>query len=202
MHKSHGRAVFLDKDGTLIEDVPYNVEPALIRLRDGAAQGLPLLAEAGYELYVVTNQSGVARGLFDEAALTAVEERLRELLAEFGVELAGFLYCPHSPDGSVEAFAVDCDCRKPRPGLLQRAAGAFSLDLGASWMVGDILTDVEAGNRAGCRTVLVDDGSERDLTSVPDVCLPDFEARDLADAARLIIAAGTSHDTPRLLTGA
>src|SRR3954470_4364570 len=115
-------AVFLDKDGTLIEDVPYNVDPARIRLMPGAAGGLRALDAAGYRLIVVSNQSGVARGYFEEAALAAVEARLRELLAEAGVPLAGFYYCPHHPEGSVAAYAVECSCRKPQPGLLVRAA--------------------------------------------------------------------------------
>ena len=95
------RAVFLDKDGTLIEDVPYNVDPDRIRLAPGADAGLPLLHRASYRLAVVSNQSGVARGYFDEAALAGVERRLRELLRDVGVPLAGFYYCPHFPGGSV-----------------------------------------------------------------------------------------------------
>src|SRR5262245_36427310 len=95
------RAVFLDKDGTLIEDVPYNVDPGQIRLTPGAATGLRLLHERGFRLLIISNQSGVARGYFPEQALAAVEERLRELLAEVGVPLAGFYYCPHHPQGVV-----------------------------------------------------------------------------------------------------
>src|SRR4051794_19576821 len=94
-------AVFLDKDGTLVEDVPYNVDPARIRLGPGAAAGLSALHAAGYRLVVVSNQSGVARGLFPVSALVAVADRLRELLDDAGVPLAGFYYCPHHPDGSV-----------------------------------------------------------------------------------------------------
>src|SRR5438093_11179442 len=109
-------AVFLDKDGTLIEDVPYNVDPGQITLAPGAAEGAALLAEAGYALVVVSNQSGVARGLFKEDALIAVERRLRELLAVLDVPLAGFFYCPHHPQGKVPRYATVCSCRKPAPG--------------------------------------------------------------------------------------
>src|SRR4051812_7101588 len=116
------RAVFLDKDGTLVEDVPYNVEPSRIRLGPGAAAGLSQLHAAGFLLIVVSNQSGVARGMFSEDALTAVHERLKELLAEFGVSLSGFYYCPHHPQGTVARYAVKCSCRKPEPGMIRAAA--------------------------------------------------------------------------------
>src|SRR5581483_4877145 len=109
-------AVFLDKDGTLVDDVPYNVDPERIRLTDGALDGLRRLHAADYLLIVVSNQSGVARGYFEEAALGAVEARLRELLGAAGVPLAGFYYCPHHPDGAVERYAVACACRKPASG--------------------------------------------------------------------------------------
>src|SRR5262249_4861484 len=104
------RAVFFDKDGTLIEDVPYNEDPALIRLAPGASEALRLLRDAGFRLIVVSNQSGVAHGLFPESALCNVEAKLRELLAAAGVALDGFYWCPHHPSGSVAAYAVACDC--------------------------------------------------------------------------------------------
>jgi histidinol-phosphate phosphatase family protein len=182
------RAVFLDKDGTLVEDVPYNVDPALVRLAPGAAEGLRALAAAGYLLVVVSNQSGVARGYFPEAALAGVEARLRGLLAECGVSLASFSWCPHHPGGSVAAYAVPCECRKPQPGQILRAARELGLDPRRSWMVGDILDDVEAGRRAGCRTVLIDNGNETEWLRSP-VRTPDLTAAGLADAARLILAA-------------
>jgi histidinol-phosphate phosphatase family protein len=179
------RAVFLDKDGTLVEDLPYNVDPGRIRLAPGAAAGLRELHTAGFRLVVASNQSGVARGYFPEAALAAAEARLRELLAGEGVPLAGFYYCPHHPRGQVAAYAVACDCRKPRPGMLVRAAGELGLDLAGSWMVGDILDDVEAGRRAGCRTVLIDNGHEAEWVPGPDR-RPHHVAADLAEAAAVI----------------
>ncbi|HEX5421251.1 MAG TPA: HAD-IIIA family hydrolase, partial [Gammaproteobacteria bacterium] len=114
--------VFLDKDGTLIDDLPYNVDPARITLAPGAAEGARLLTKAGFRLVVVTNQPGVAQGRFPSSALAAVEERLGELLAEHGAALAGFYHCPHDPHGSVAPFNRDCACRKPDDGLLRRAA--------------------------------------------------------------------------------
>ncbi|HSH21275.1 MAG TPA: HAD family hydrolase [Candidatus Caenarcaniphilales bacterium] len=181
------RAVFLDKDGTLVRDLPYNVDPARIELVPGALAALATLQAAGYRLAVVTNQSGVARGFFDESALGAVEERLRQLLAEGGVVLDAFLHCPHHPDGTVADFAVECGCRKPRPGLVRRAAGILGVEPAASWFVGDILNDVEAGSRAGCRTVLVDVGSETEWQDGPHR-RPDVVVPDLPAAARAILA--------------
>ena len=182
------RAVFLDKDGTLVEDVPYNVDPAHIRLTEGAVEGLYALHRAGYTLIVVTNQSGVARGYFPESALLAVEERLRSLLAAGGVPLHGFYYCPHQPEGAVRTYAVTCGCRKPAPGLLFRAARRHAIDLCASWLVGDILHDVEAGRRAGCRTVLLDNGNETEWQLRPER-IPDCRAPNLRAAAGAILAA-------------
>ena len=182
------RAVFLDKDGTLIVDVPYNVDPALIELAPGAVAGLTQLHTSGYRLVVITNQSGVARGRFAVEALRPVEDRLRAMLAEFGVPLAGFAFCPHHPEGSVPAYSVTCDCRKPAPGLLIRAAAELGIDLARSWFVGDILNDVEAGRRAGCRTVLLDVGHETEWLLGPDRT-PDRLAADLLEAATLILQA-------------
>jgi D-glycero-D-manno-heptose 1,7-bisphosphate phosphatase len=154
------RAVFIDKDGTLIEDVPYNVNPKRIRLMPGAAQALPILHTVGYRLIVISNQSGVARGYFPEEALAGVEVRLRELLAQAGAPLTGFYYCPHHPDGMVPAYSINCSCRKPAPGLLIHAANEHGINLEQSWFVGDILDDVEAGRRAGCKTILLNNGHE------------------------------------------
>lgn len=182
-------AVFLDKDGTLVENVPYNAEPAKIRLTPGAGEALRAMHEAGYRLFVVSNQSGVARGYFPETALAGVLKRLRELLEEHGVTLAGFYYCPHHPKGNVTTYAVECTCRKPQPGLLLRAASEHAVDLKDSWLVGDILDDVEAGRRAGCRTILVDNGSETEWKDGPDRT-PDFTVPDLAAAARIIAGGG------------
>lgn len=179
------RAVFLDKDGTLIADVPYNVDPALIRFLPGTAGGLRALHAAGFQLIVVSNQSGVARGYFAEGALAAVEARLRDLFAEAGVPLAGFYYCPHHPDGTVPEYAVACICRKPSPGMIVRAAREHGIDRAASWFVGDILHDIEAGHRAGCRAILIDNGNETLWERSPERT-PDALAADLTEAARLI----------------
>lgn len=154
------KAIFLDKDGTLLIDVPYNVDPDRMVLYPDTGPALNAMQSAGYRLVVISNQSGVARGFFAETALVAVWDRLKQLLAPFDANVDGFYHCPHEPSGTVTEYAIACDCRKPQPGLLQRAARELNLDLTASWMIGDILNDVEAGNRAGCRTILVDRGNE------------------------------------------
>ena len=182
------RAVFLDKDGTLIEDVPYNGDPERIRLLPGAAEGLRLLSAAGYRLFVVTNQPGIARGYFLKQAMAAARARLRELVTEAGANLAGFYYCPHEEGSPIAAYAMKCDCRKPRPGLILRAAWEHELDLRRSWMVGDILDDVEAGRRAGCRTVLVDNGNETEWL-MSEERRPHARVGCLAEAADLICGA-------------
>ncbi len=151
-------AVFIDKDGTLIENVPYNVDPALLRFSPGAPQALAALANAGYALVIVTNQSGLAESRFTRAAFSRLQQALEERLrSEAGVALLDVLVCPHAPaaDGSPA-----CLCRKPAPGMLLRAARTHGLDLERSWMVGDTLDDVEAGRRAGCRAVFFDSGGE------------------------------------------
>lgn len=180
------RAVFLDKDGTLIPDVPYNVDPRRIRLMPGAAEALALLHGVGYQLIVISNQSGVARGYFPEEALMAVEARLRELAAqEAGVPLAGFYYCPHHPEGSVSAYAVACTCRKPAPGLILRAAQEHQINLKQSWFVGDILDDMEAGRRAGCKTILLLNGNETEWVFRPERW-PHYLASNFAEVAFVV----------------
>lgn len=181
-------AVFLDKDGTLLEDLPYSVDRSKMKVLQGAGEGLRLLSSAGYRLVVVSNQSGVARGYFPEEALVGVETRLREIFTELGVPLDGVYFCPHHPMGRVAEYAVSCSCRKPQPGLILRAAAEHDLDVTRSWMIGDILDDVEAGRRAGCRSVLIDNGNETEweLTSARR---PDYTASDLSEAAACILSA-------------
>ncbi|NIM41125.1 MAG: HAD-IIIA family hydrolase [Hydrogenophaga sp.] len=153
-----GAAVFVDKDGTLVTNVPYNVDPARLRFEPQALAALRDLSRAGFSIVVVSNQSGLARGLFTWPQLLRLREALeRRLINEGGVVLRGFYVCPHAPDAQGQPT---CDCRKPAPTLLRRAAQRLDLDLARSWMVGDTLDDVEAGRRAGCRAILYDSGGE------------------------------------------
>jgi len=155
-------AVFLDKDGTLLHDVPYNVSPAHMNFAPGARVGLQRLARLPLSLVVVSNQPGVALGRFPESALSEVARRLREMFTDCGARLAGFYWCPHATDA---AGRPQCDCRKPNSGLLRKAAEQLQLDLQASWMVGDILDDIEAGRRVGCESLLIDNGNETEWKS-------------------------------------
>ncbi|AKP90560.1 D-glycero-alpha-D-manno-heptose-1,7-bisphosphate 7-phosphatase [Achromobacter ruhlandii] len=180
-------AVFLDKDGTVLADVPYNVDPARMVYAPMAFAALNRLGAAGVALVVVSNQSGVARGLFPVAALEAVRVKLAAMFMAAGAWLEGFYWCPHHPSGRVAGYAIECDCRKPRPGLLLRAAGELGLDLSRSWFIGDILDDVEAANRAGCRSLLLDVGHETEWRTGPDRT-PDARAPDLDAAARRVLA--------------
>jgi len=142
------KAIFIDKDGTLVENVPFNVDPSLIRISKNTLGGLRLLQEKGYKIIVVSNQPGIAKGYFNEEDLEKAIEKIVEILGSKGVAIDGFYYCPHDAgDG--------CDCRKPKAGLISGAANDHNIDLSQSWMIGDILDDVEAGNRAGCRSLLV-----------------------------------------------
>ncbi|ARP76492.1 D-glycero-alpha-D-manno-heptose-1,7-bisphosphate 7-phosphatase [Bordetella genomosp. 6] len=180
-------AVFLDKDGTLLEDVPYNVAPEHMRLARGAREGLRMLGRLGLPLIVVSNQPGVALGHFDTACIAPMAARLSTLCEQAGAPLSGFYWCPHHPQGRIAAYARRCACRKPAPGMLLRAAREHGLDLRRSWMVGDILDDIEAGHRAGCRSVLLDNGGETlwqaGAQRTPTQCVP-----DLAAAAAAIVA--------------
>jgi histidinol-phosphate phosphatase family protein len=186
------RAVFIDKDGTLVEDVPFNVDPARVRFTTGAVEGLRLLAAEGFLLVVVTNQPGLARRLFTRADFARLQSALTAMLRAEGIALAGIYACPHAPSvGPVSA----CLCRKPAPGLLHQAARAHRIDLARSWMVGDILDDVEAGRRAGCRTVMLDVGHETVWRRSP-LRHPHIMAMDLLDAARRITAAEHGDGTP------
>lgn len=183
--RTDGGAVFLDKDGTLVENVPFNVDVARIRLVPGAGDALRRLAAAGWRLVVVTNQSGIARGLFGEEDLAPVRAHLAAEAGAHGAALDGFYYCPHLPEGQGD-YAIACDCRKPAPGLLRRAARELSIDLAASWLVGDTWMDVGAGRAAGCRTILV--GPEHG--AAPDLPLehrPDHAVPGLREAAAIIL---------------
>ena len=155
------RALFLDRDGTLVEPRHYPSHPGDLVLYREIGPLLRIFQNAGWELIVVTNQSGIARGYFTFAALERMHDRLRQMLRPWDVELSAIHACPHHVDGVIPHLAVPCQCRKPNPGMLLAAAARRDIDLTRSWMIGDILDDVEAGNRAGCRTALIDLGTER-----------------------------------------
>jgi histidinol-phosphate phosphatase family protein len=177
-------AVFLDKDGTLVENVPYNADPARVTLAPGAGSALTLLLRRGFQLFVISNQPGVSLGYFSVAALTPLSQRIQQLARAEGACVHGFYYCTHAP---AHHGQPGCRCRKPAPGLVLQAAAQHGLALGRSWFIGDILDDVEAGHRAGCRSVLIDNGNETEWVKSP-LREPDYVARDLLDAASHVAA--------------
>ena len=150
-------AVFLDRDGTIIEDAGYIGDPQQVRLIRDAADAIRRFRQAGCLVVIVSNQSGVARGFFDEAAMNKVHARVESLLAERGAGVDRAYHCPYldGPEATVVAYRRDSDLRKPRPGMLLLAAKELDIDLSRSWMIGDSLTDVQAGMNAGCRTILL-----------------------------------------------
>ncbi|WP_165250302.1 D-glycero-alpha-D-manno-heptose-1,7-bisphosphate 7-phosphatase [Paludisphaera soli] len=179
-------AVFLDRDDTIIVDVPYLADPAEIRLLPGAAAAMGVLRRAGFVLVLATNQSAVGRGIITEARLGAIHDELERLLAEQGAALDAIRYSTHAPPRGDRLSVEDPD-RKPAPGMLLGAAREMGLDLESSWMVGDKITDVLAGLNAGCRSILV--GSNATLAELPTAADPGrvFAAADLAAAASLIL---------------
>lgn len=177
-------AIFLDRDGTLVYPRHYPSRPHDLRLYDGIGPPLRGLQRAGFRLVLITNQSGIARGYFSEDDLTRMHEHLAAELAWLDVHLDGIYYCPHHPDGVIPQLSITCDCRKPQPGMIRHAAADLGLDTARSWFVGDILDDMEAGKRAGCRTVLVDLGTETLPGDGPR--RPDYVARDTRDALEMI----------------
>jgi len=176
-------AVFIDKDGTLIHDLPYNTDPARVRFTPHAMEALGLLARSGFALFVATNQRGLATGRVAPDAYDTlrahIEQRLHD---EGGIALQGWYTCPHASE-----ITPHCGCRKPAPGLLQRAADEHAIDLACSWMVGDILDDIEAGRRAGCSTVLLDVGNETEWQVTPQR-EPHHRCPHLLAAAEAIVA--------------
>ncbi|MCS7269811.1 MAG: D-glycero-beta-D-manno-heptose 1,7-bisphosphate 7-phosphatase [Gemmataceae bacterium] len=178
-------AVFLDRDGVIIEDGGYVADAEQVRLLPGAAQAIAALNRAGWHVVVVTNQSGIARGYFSPTALEEVHDRLKQLLWCYGASLDAIYVCPHHPDGVIDDYREACHCRKPQPGLLLQAAADLQLDLSQCWLIGDRPSDLEAGAQAGCRTVLVRTGFGKHVDTVAldrTRLRLELVATDLADA--------------------
>lgn len=178
------RALFLDRDGTLVEPRHYPRLPEELVLYVGIGDRLRRLQAAGFRLVVVTNQSGIAHGYFDAPALDRMHAHLTTELDRLGVSVDAIYHCPHHPEGVVPELTRHCECRKPQPGMILRAATELDLDPERSWFIGDILDDVEAGNRAGCQTVLVDLGTESG--PIDSIRRPDYVARDTAHALAIV----------------
>jgi D,D-heptose 1,7-bisphosphate phosphatase len=181
------KAIFLDRDGTLIEDPGYLNHPEQVTLLEGAAEALIELRAMGYMLIVVTNQSAVARGIVSEKVLGEIHNRLRQLLTERGAYLDQIYYCPYHPDGVIPKYRKESDWRKPNPGMLLAASDEMDIDLSQSWKIGDSSRDIEAGLRAGCKTILVTRLSRYKTTyGKPDGAKPDYKSVNMKEAVNII----------------
>lgn len=173
--KAPERVVILDRDGTIVVDRNYLSDPAGLEFETRAGEGLRSMYERGYRLVVITNQSGIGRGLFSHQRLQEIHDRLRQMVESIGARLEAIYYCPHAPDDG-------CDCRKPRTALFRQAASDLGFDASSAVVIGDKMTDVEFGHRAGAGTILVGANSPDPLWEIR----PDFVAADLIEAAGLI----------------
>jgi len=175
---SQNKIVLLDRDGTIIVNKHYLSEPNQVEFIPGAIQGMKVMQDNGYLLAIISNQSGVGRGFFTENDVKEVNSRLVKLLSENGIKISSVHYCPHGPDDN-------CDCRKPRPGMLFETIEELSGDPKKVWMVGDNKADIEAGQNAGVNTILVRTGYGTEVEAKGN-CKPDFIADDLIEVANLV----------------
>jgi D-glycero-D-manno-heptose 1,7-bisphosphate phosphatase len=183
-------AVFVDRDGTIIEDVGYLSDPGRIRFIEGAEETIRRLRGAGFKVICVSNQSGVARGFFTEQKVREIHERLQALLRAGGAELDAIYYCPHHPDFGNDFYRKVCECRKPAIGMLKQAEAEHAIDMGKSFLVGDSPADILAGKEAGVKTILVKSGREENEKSTGEgeqEARPDFNAGTLLEAAKIIL---------------
>lgn len=174
------RAVFLDRDGTINVDVGYLSDPSELVFIKGSKEGVKLLKDNGFFVFIVTNQSGVGRKYFSLKKLEAIHERLLSEFARDGINIDGIHFCPHHPDEK-------CRCRKPQPKMVLDIAKKMDIDLGKSYFVGDKLIDVHTGKNAGCKTILIDAGINLHIEDEEDWIQPDFICKDLLSAAKWII---------------
>ena len=182
-------AIFIDRDGTLNEDIGYVSTPEQLTLYPWAAEAVRLVNEAGLKAIVITNQSGIARGIYTEETLNAIHRKMIEELAMHGAKLDGVYYCPHHPKIGGARYRIECDCRKPRTGMLDRAAREHNIDLSRSFVIGDKASDINLARNAGAQAALVLTGYGRETEAHPDLfpCAPSFVAETLLDAVRLIL---------------
>ncbi|MBN2591351.1 MAG: D-glycero-beta-D-manno-heptose 1,7-bisphosphate 7-phosphatase [Sedimentisphaerales bacterium] len=183
------KAIFLDRDDTLIEDPGYISDPDQVKLLDGVPEALIQLKSLGYKLIIVSNQSGIARGIFTEKRLEQIHNRLKQLLAEKNAYLDNIYYCPYHPDGIVQKYRKESNCRKPNPGMLLRAYAEMKIDLEQSWCIGNSISDIEAGAKAGCKTILVDvpnRAKSKDSLGTKSSVSPDYKAVNMKEAVNII----------------
>ena len=184
------KAIFLDRDDTLIEDPGYINDPEQVKLLDGVPEALIQLKTLGYKLIVVTNQSAVAHGIVTEKVLGEIHERLKQLLADKNAYLDRIYYCPYHPEGVVPKYCKESNSRKPSPGMLLKAADEMDIDLSQSWCVGNSSRDIEAGQRAGCKTILIDMPPSHQRQPASSMSLagvnPDYKAVNIKEAVNIV----------------
>ncbi len=180
------KAIFLDRDGTLIEDPGYINNPKQVKLLDGAAEALNEFRAMGYKTIVVSNQSGVARGLVTEKVLAEIHNRLRQLLSEKGASLDKIYYCPYHPDGKVAKYRKESDWRKPGSGMLMAAAEEMDIELEQSWAIGNSGRDIESGQRVGCKTILIEGPLLHHKSFDPAQPRPDYKAVNIKEAVNIV----------------
>jgi len=179
------KAVFLDRDDTIIADPGYISDPAQVKLIGGVAPALKELHNLGYKLIVITNQSGIARGLLSEQQLDAIHKRLKQLLSFEGVYLDGIYYCPYHPKGTIEQYTKESSLRKPNSGMLLKAAEEMKINLAKSWMIGNSDRDALAGKGAGCKTILIQPSlSQAEIKYTAHNA--DFTASNMKEAVNII----------------
>jgi D-glycero-D-manno-heptose 1,7-bisphosphate phosphatase len=182
-------AVFLDRDGTIIEDTGYVSSPEQVKFLPGAIEAIKMLSDAGYKIIIISNQSGVARGLITEDMLQTIDKLIHRTILNGGAHVDGSYYCPHHPEHGVYPYRQACECRKPHTGLIKKAVKEHNLDLARSLMVGDHATDIETAERAGIKSVFVMTGhGEEEKKSLK--YQPEHFAPDLLAAAKWITSHG------------
>ena len=183
MNGTHA-AVFLDRDGTINEEVGYLSRMEQLRILPQTFEAIRLVNDAGMKAVVVTNQSGIARGYFTEEFVRSVHDRINELLAARGARIDGFYVCPHHPVYGNGIYKQECSCRKPKPGMLLRAAAEFNIDLSRSYMIGDMLKDIETGKKLGVKGILVRTGYGMNIVRTD---MPAYIAEDILEAVQWIL---------------
>jgi len=174
----------MDRDGTINEEVGYLSRLEQLKLFPATFEAIRMINESGMKAVVVTNQSGVARGFFDEDFVNAIHARINEMLQKKGAFIDRFYYCPHHPVEGRNAYHISCSCRKPEPGMLLKAAQEMNIDLSSSYMIGDMAKDIEAGIRAGAKSILVKTGHEEDVMYSDRA---DYIAEDIMGAVKWIM---------------
>ncbi len=195
------KAIFLDRDDTLVEDPGYMNHPDQLKLLDGIPETLSALKSMGYKLVIVSNQSAVARGIVTEEVLGEIHKRLEQMLAEKGASLDRIYYCPYHPEGVIAKYRRQSEYRKPNPGMLLAASRDMDIDLKESWMVGNGPDDIEAGARAGCRTIMVDSRAHEHNIR-PGARAPDYRAVNMAEVVNIVRKMKASSAQSRPVTAA